>query len=315
MKPRLPKRPLAGWLILDKPLGVSSAQAVARVKYLLRPEKIGHAGTLDPLASGILPLALGEATKTIAFIQDARKTYRFTVRWGEERTTDDLEGTVVARSDARPTAAQITALLPRYHGLVMQAPPAYSAIKQEGERAYARARAGESLALPPRPVTIHRLEIIEHLGEETRFEMDCGKGTYVRSVARDLGRDLGVYGCVSALRRTRVGKFDEWRALTLEMLGEICDNPPASYLLPVGTALDDIPALALTADQAERLRHGQTIPAPHCPDGLYQAQWNGRLVALVAVAQGLAKVERGFNEPLLKGATDVDDDGAQASAD
>ncbi len=204
------KRDVHGWIILDKPIGMTSTHAVAVVKRLFSAKRAGHAGTLDPLASGGLPIALGEATKTVPFVMDGRKRYRFTVRWGEERDTDNSEGRPVAASDDRPSAEAIRALLPRFTGLIEQVPPQYSAIKIQGERAYDLAREGETVELQPRPVEIHELVLLDQPdNDHSVFEAECGKGTYVRSLARDMGRLLGCFGHVSALRRTACGPFDE----------------------------------------------------------------------------------------------------------
>ena len=212
-------RPVSGWLVFDKPVGMGSTEAVSKVKWLYQAEKAGHAGTLDPLASGMLPIALGEATKTVPYVMEGAKIYRFTVAWGEERLTDDLEGGVTKSSDERPTQAQILGLLPKYTGLIMQVPPLFSAIKIDGERAYDRAREGESFDIPPREVEIGRLELIDmpDAGHAV-FEVECGKGTYVRSMARDMGRDLGCFGHVAGLRRTEVYPFTPADLVTLETL-------------------------------------------------------------------------------------------------
>src|SRR5438552_4415688 len=213
------RRDVHGWIVLDKPVGMTSTHAVGVVKHLFQAKRAGHAGTLDPLASGCLPIALGEATKTVPFVMDGRKTYRFTVRWGEERDTDDAEGRVVETSSARPTADHIRALLPRFTGTIAQVPPRFSAIKVDGERAYDLAREGETVELAPRPVDIHRLELVETPDpDHTVLEAECGKGTYVRSLARDMGRALGCLGHVSALRRTSVGPFQEDDAVVLDRL-------------------------------------------------------------------------------------------------
>src|SRR4051794_8806064 len=205
-----PKRDVHGWIVLDKPVGMTSTHAVSVLKRLYQAKRAGHAGTLDPLASGCLPIALGEATKTVPFVMDGRKTYRFTVRWGEERDTDDAEGRVTATSDARPSAADIDALIPRFTGTIEQVPPRFSAIKIDGERAYDLARDGEVVELAPRPVEIHRLDLVEVPdADHAVLAAECGKGTYVRAIARDMGRMLGCHGHVVALRRTGVGPFDE----------------------------------------------------------------------------------------------------------
>ncbi|HUG61457.1 MAG TPA: tRNA pseudouridine(55) synthase TruB [Methylomirabilota bacterium] len=301
------KRPntVHGWVLLDKPVGVTSTQAVGIAKRLFGTSKAGHAGTLDPLASGMLPIALGEATKTVPFVQDGRKVYRFTVRWGEETTTDDTEGTVVATSGTRPSTDEIDAVLGAFEGEISQVPPAFSAIKIAGERAYDLARAGEEVVLAPRPVTIHRLVLVEALDADTAvFETECGKGAYVRALARDMGRRLGARGHVVALRRLAVGPFGEADMIPLENLEELAHNGArdgalAAALRPVETALDDIPALALTEADANRLRSGQPVllrgrdaPAFHGPA---YATTRGRLVALCEVSAGEIHPRRVFN--------------------
>jgi len=218
-KPKRVKRDVHGWVVLDKPVGMSSTYAVSVVKRLFQAKRAGHAGTLDPLASGLLPIALGEATKTVPFVMEGRKVYRFTVRWGEERDTDDAEGRITASSAERPTAEAIAALLPRFTGQITQVPPRYSAVKIAGERAYDLARDGEVVDIAPRPVEIHRLELIETPDRDhATLVAECGKGTYVRALARDLGRALKCLGHVAALRRTAVGPFGEDVASTLEAL-------------------------------------------------------------------------------------------------
>src|SRR6266446_2864805 len=257
------KRDIHGWLVLDKPVGMTSTHAVSVIKHLFAARRAGHAGTLDPLASGCLPIALGDATKTVPFVMDGRKTYHFTVRWGEERDTDDAEGRVVESSDARPTSDAITALLPGFIGAIEQVPPRFSAIKIEGERAYDIARDGEEFELKPRVVNIDRLALVETPDpDHTSFEADCGKGTYVRALARDLGRTLGCGGHVAALRRTSVGPFAEPDMISLEQIEALChraaagEGSLADALLPVATALDDIPALAVSRADAARLHRG-----------------------------------------------------------
>src|SRR4051794_14603355 len=217
------KHDVHGWVVLDKPIGMTSTHAVAVIKRLFTARRAGHAGTLDPLASGLLPIALGEATKTVPFVMDGRKTYRFAVRWGEERDTDDAEGRVVATSDARPSPEQVRALLPRFTGTIAQVPPRFSAIKIDGERAYDLARGGEVVELAERPVEIHRLELIEAPdADHAVLAAECGKGTYVRALARDMGRLLGCCGHVVALRRTMVGPFAEANMIPLERLDSLC---------------------------------------------------------------------------------------------
>ncbi|HEV2551404.1 MAG TPA: tRNA pseudouridine(55) synthase TruB [Stellaceae bacterium] len=258
-KPR--GQPVHGWIVLDKPQGMSSAQAVAAVRRSLDAAKAGHSGTLDPLATGVLPIALGEATKTVAWAMARRKTYRFTLRWGEARDSDDAEGRVIATSPIRPTTAALAAALPRFIGLVEQRPPAFSALKLAGERAYALARAGERPDLAPRPVEILELRLISLLdNEHAELEAVVGKGTYIRALARDLGTALGTFAHITALRRLAVGRFRIEDAISLEILAALGHSAGAfRHLLPVEAALDDIPALALTEAEAHRLRCGQAV--------------------------------------------------------
>jgi tRNA pseudouridine55 synthase len=288
-QPRRDKRDVHGWVVLDKPIGMTSTHAVAVLKRLFQAKRAGHAGTLDPLASGGLPIALGEATKTVPFVMDGRKRYRFTVAWGEERDTDDTEGRVVRTSEFRPTADAVRALLPRFTGLIEQIPPQYSAIKVQGERAYDLARDGETVELKPRPVEIHELTLVEHGDNgQSVFEAECGKGTYVRALARDIGRILGCFGHICALRRTLVGPFREADMIPLEQLEALCNRAAsgegslADALLPVETALDDIPALAVTRADAARLHRGHVTVA-------------GRLLALAEIGNGELIPKRVFN--------------------
>lgn len=252
--------PVHGWVNLNKPYGLGSTPAVAKLRRLLNAQKIGHAGTLDPLASGVLPIALGDATKTIQFTQDADKTYSFTISWGQQRDTDDLEGQVIATSDIRPTTEQILAALPQFIGEISQIPPLYSAIKINGERAYDLARAGEFPELKPRQIHVENLELIEARTNEADFIMTCGKGTYVRSIARDLALALGTVGYVSKLRRDRVGNFTLENAISLDNLENI-DYLSARHecLLPLQIVLDDIPALTITAEETAKIRNGQVL--------------------------------------------------------
>jgi tRNA pseudouridine55 synthase len=303
-------RKVDGWLVLDKPVGMTSTEAVARVKRLFDAEKAGHAGTLDPLASGCLPIALGEATKTVSFAMDGRKLYRFTVKWGEERTTDDEEGTVSAQSDERPSEAEIRDLLREFTGTIMQAPPRFSAVKIAGERAYdiARdtAREGEIADMEPREIVVHRLELINHDGERSVFLAECGKGTYVRALARDMGRQLGCYGHVAGLRRLSVGPFAEEAMIPLEILEELRHKAGASgafgpleALRPVETALDGIPALAMTDQDAARVKRGQAVilrgrDAPVMSGPAYAVS-GGIPVALGEVDKGAFNPRRVFN--------------------
>lgn len=253
-----------GWLVLDKPAGISSAAALGRVRRALNAAKAGHAGTLDPLATGVLVIALGEATKLISSVVDAKKAYRFTIRWGEARSTDDSEGEVTETSPRRPSEAEIRAALPAFHGSIAQTPPAYSAIKLAGKPAYARSRAGESVNMVPRTVFIDRLALVSIQDiDHAEFLVSCGKGTYIRSLARDIAVALGTVGHVGSLRRLAVGRFTEDRAISLENL-ELLGHSPAAFahVRAVETVLDDIPALAVTADDSLRLRRGQSIAMP-----------------------------------------------------
>ncbi len=250
-----------GWLVLDKPLGVSSAQAVAKARWAFRAAKAGHSGTLDPLATGVLAVAFGEATKTIPCIEDVLKGYRFTVRWGMATTTDDAEGAAVATSDVRPDRAAIEAALPPFTGDILQTPPAFSAVKVEGARAYALARAGHEVTLAARPLHVARLALLEQPdADHAVFEMVCGKGGYVRAIARDLGAALGCLGHVSALRRLWTGPFRIEHAIAFDKLDEIRHSDAIeAHLAPVSTGLDDIPALAVTARDAADLRQGRAV--------------------------------------------------------
>ena len=254
-------QPVNGWLAVDKDIGMTSTQAVGRVRRILDAQKAGHAGTLDPLATGVLPIALGEATKTVPYVMDGAKTYRFTACFGEARDTDDLEGRVLETSDMRPEDAAIRDALDRFTGVISQVPPLYSAVKIDGQRSYKRARSGVAALPPARDVEITRFELVDRPDpDHAVFVVDCGKGTYIRSLARDLGRQLGSVAYVSELRRTRCGPFDEKDAISLDTLAEsVLCAPPQECLLPVTTALDDIPALAMTETQTGYLRHGRAV--------------------------------------------------------
>tara|TARA_R110000868_G_scaffold73117_26_gene212504 strand:- start:29 stop:955 length:927 start_codon:yes stop_codon:yes gene_type:complete len=285
-----------GWVLLDKPVGLGSTQAVSKVRWLFDANKAGHAGTLDPLASGMLPIALGHATRTVPFVQDGRKTYAFTVRWGQATSTDDREGDIVATSELRPDAASINAILPRFTGVISQLPPAFSALKIDGERAYDLARAGKHVELAPRDIEVDELSLTGCPdADHATFETRCGKGTYIRALARDMARALGTEGHVSALRRTQVGPFQPSQMISLEVLQEMRHRDPAeadmaSVLHPVETALDDIPALAVTEAEAARLFNGQAIllRGRDAPIALAEAYVTTRntLVAIGSVAQG-----------------------------
>jgi tRNA pseudouridine55 synthase len=302
------KRDVNGWLVLDKPVGMTSTHAVSVAKRVFQAKRAGHAGTLDPLASGLLPIALGEATKTVPFVMDGRKIYRFTVRWGEERDTDDAEGRVAETSAERPTPDAIRTLLPRFTGLIEQVPPRFSAVKIDGERAYDLARDGEVVELAPRTIEIHSLELVETPdADHTVLAAECGKGTYVRALARDLGRLLGCFGHVAALRRTAVGPFTEDIAVSLEALqrsgqseGE-APAPPPPPLLPVEAGLAALPALRVSSADAGRLARGQAVllrgrDAP-VMEGWVSVSAQGSLIALAEIEKGELHPRRIFNLP------------------
>lgn len=294
-----------GWLILDKPAGMTSTAALNKVKYLLRARKAGHAGTLDPLATGVLPIAFGEATKTVPYVVDSQKSYHFTVRWGGETTTDDSEGEIVAESARRPSRAAVEAELDSFRGEIQQTPPRFSAVKVEGARAYDLARDGEAFELRSRMVEVDRLEIVDIPDADTCvFEADCGKGTYVRAIARDLGRALGCFGHICALERKRVGGFAVEDALTLEAVeaaSEAAEGPQAltALLAPVHAALADMVEIRLSSNDAARVRRGQPVllrgrDAPVLDESVF-ATSRGVLVAIGEVAQGEFMPSRVFN--------------------
>ena len=252
--------PVHGWLAVDKPQDITSSQVVNKLRRALNAQKAGHGGTLDPLAIGVLPIAFGEATKTVAYVMDGVKSYRFTLRFGEERATDDAEGEVIARSDMRPTIAQIERALPGFIGDIDQIPPRFSAIKVNGRRAYDLARRDEAVDLPPRKIRIHAFDFVEMPDRDHAvFDVSSGKGAYMRSLARDLARAVGSVGHIATLRRTAAGPFCEQAAVPLHILEGLSPDQAQNYLLPVETALDDIPALALTEPEARRLTSGQTV--------------------------------------------------------
>ncbi|GAA0553078.1 tRNA pseudouridine55 synthase [Rhizomicrobium palustre] len=304
--------PVHGWVIVDKPLGVTSTQAVSIVRRIFDAQKAGHAGTLDPMATGVLAVALGEATKTVPYAMDSAKTYQFTATWGESRDSDDTEGAVTGTSDKRPTREEIEALLPRFTGPISQIPPSYSAIKVDGERAYDIARDGEEVHLDARTVFVSSVRIVDMPDpNQTLFEMHCGKGTYVRAWARDMGQALGCLGHVSALRRTQVGSFRVEDATPLETLKGFMHSPAAfEHLRPLSTALDGIPALAITGQDVTRLRSGNPIlirpnmfariTESHSGDDVqgltvYCATGEGEPVALTEFAAGELRPFRVFN--------------------
>ena len=294
--------PVHGWVVLDKPYGVGSTPMVGKVRWLFTAAKAGHAGTLDPLATGILPIALGEATKTVPFMIEAEKSYLFEITWGETRATQDAEGEIIETSNIRPAAEDIEAALPEFRGLIEQVPPKFSAIKIDGKRAYDLARAGEAVEIKPRPVRIDRFDLIEANKETASFEVDCGKGTYIRSLARDLASALGACGYVSVLRRTRVGPFTLKQSITLDELSRICDRARVSEaLLSVTTALDDIPVLAVTEQDAVDLKQGREITAsPQVLKELLKSDYvraerDGVLIALCQPRDGILVPKRVFN--------------------
>lgn len=299
---------LHGWIVLDKPVGLGSTTAVSAVKRILRQAgepktKVGHGGTLDPLASGVLPIAVGEATKVCGRMLDATKAYDFTIRFGQETDTLDAEGEAVARSNVRPTIAQVEAILPVFTGEIEQVPPAYSALKIDGKAAYSRARAGEELNLQPRTVTVHQLSMSNRdaARDETAFDeitlsATVSKGTYIRSLARDIARALNTVGHVTMLRRTRAGPFSLESANSLDFLEEAAKaRRLTETVLPLTAALDDIPALPVTPDQARLLRHGQMLFGFPARPGLQLATEDERPVALVEASADGLRVVRGFN--------------------
>jgi tRNA pseudouridine55 synthase len=294
------KRDVNGWLILDKPIGMTSTHAVSVAKRLYSAKRAGHAGTLDPLASGLLPIALGEATKTVPFVMDGRKIYQFTVRWGEERDTDDAEGRVDATSAARPSADDIRALLPRFSGTIAQVPPRFSAIKIDGERAYDLARDGEVVELEARPVEIHRLSLIDIPDpDHAVLSAECGKGTYVRALARDMGRVLGCFGHVSALRRAGVGPFREQDGVSLDRLEAADAATLAGLLQPVAAGVQGLPTFSVSRADAARLARGQAVllrgrDAP-IVEGSVAIFTQGDLIALAEAAEGELRPRRIFN--------------------
>jgi tRNA pseudouridine55 synthase len=294
-----------GWIALDKPEGLGSTQALAKVKWLFNAAKAGHGGTLDPLASGLLPIALGEATKTVSWAMEGRKTYRVLIKWGEARTTDDREGEISALSDHRPSHVDIDIMLPRFEGEISQTPPKFSAIKVGGERAYDLARAGEAVDLAPRMVSIEKIELLGLPdADHAELSVTCGKGTYIRSLARDLAEALGTVGHVARLRRTVVGPFGEKDMISLEKLAELRhkapgDNAMEGVLRPIETVLDGIPALAVKDAEAQRLRQGQKVllrgaNAPIAQDAVL-VMWGRKPLGICSIEKGALTPKRLFN--------------------
>ncbi|MBQ9089630.1 MAG: tRNA pseudouridine(55) synthase TruB [Alphaproteobacteria bacterium] len=301
------KNKINGWLIIDKPYAMGSTSVVGKLKWLLKPEKIGHAGTLDPLATGVLPIAFGSATKTIPFVMDGQKTYEFEVTWGRQTTTDDVEGETQYESDLRPTRTAIESVLPQFIGQISQMPPQYSALKINGKRAYDLARSGEEVVLKPRLIQIDSLQIISHTPEKTVFQVQCGKGTYVRSIGRDLGQMLGCYGYITRLRRIKCGPFDINMSILLENLEKVGYNEVASKIISPLTALDDILVLAVGDTEKEALLYGKSITFPlqdmtcnpSCPKNFSDNQviglkWKQQLCALATYENGQLKPFRVF---------------------
>lgn len=296
MSRRKKGNPVHGWVILDKPIGMTSTQAVGKVRWLFQAQKAGHAGTLDPLATGVLPIALGEATKTVPYAVDGLKAYRFVVRWGAETDTDDAEGRVVRTSETRPTSEMIEALLPDFRGDILQTPPQFSAIKIDGNRAYDLARGGEVVPLEPRPVSIDLLALTGMPDASTAiFEAECGRGTYVRALARDMGRKLGCFGHVIELRRTEVAAFHEELSVTIEELeaahaAEDGGVALRGFLNPIELALSDLIEVSVSPPDAARLSRGQTVlmrgrDAP-IQSGEAFAVSKGTLIALCQMDKG-----------------------------
>ncbi|VEJ44811.1 tRNA pseudouridine(55) synthase TruB [Bartonella vinsonii] len=308
-------RSVSGWVIFDKPKGMRSTEAVSQIKWLFHAQKAGHAGTLDPLASGLLPVALGEATKTVPYVMQGTKTYRFQIAWGEERSTDDLEGEITKTSLKRPTQEEILALLPQYTGVILQTPPQFSAIKISGNRAYDLAREGEIVDIPPRQVEIETFKLIETLSKDcSLFEITCGKGTYVRSLARDMGRDLGCYGYIADLRRIAVAPFGEddlitWDELKAGALDKNATNENDTsskinfstldaLLIETGAALDCLSHYTLSETQAQRVMMG--IPVPLCNHEVPLDEdevcviYKGQLLAIGSLDKRLFKPKRIF---------------------
>ncbi len=296
MQKKSKKRDVSGWLILNKPYDFGSTQAVGKVRWLLSAKKAGHAGTLDPLATGILPIAIGEATKTVPFVQDGTKIYQFDLVWGIATNTDDIEGEEIATSDVRPTKQDVLAMLPQFTGEITQIPPAFSAIKINGERAYDLARAGEKVEMPPRQVQIDRFDLLTHGSEKSSFEVECAKGTYIRAMARDLAEALGTKGHIGALHRSQVGDFSDEDALELSEFEDADLDERDAMLLPVATALAHLSEISLDARQTATLRHGNPVllvgaNAPIAMDEAW-ASHKGIAIAIGYVEQGQFKPTR-----------------------
>lgn len=289
--------PIHGWLIIDKPLELSSNSVVGKARWLTKAQKVGHGGTLDPLASGILPLAFGEATKTVSFVMDGTKTYQFEITFGEARSTDDAEGEVVATSELRPTADDIRTVLPEFLGDIQQVPPKYSAIKIDGQRAYKLAREDQDIEMQARTVRIDSLKLLQCPDSNRAvFEVECGKGTYVRSLGRDIAQKLGTVGYISLLRRTKVGPFGEKDAISLDQLEDIVHSAALSEnLLAIETVLDDILALALTQEEGAKIRNGMAIKTDLADADTVRLMCDDQIIALARIADGRVLPFRVFN--------------------
>ncbi|MBL4639412.1 MAG: tRNA pseudouridine(55) synthase TruB [Kordiimonadaceae bacterium] len=289
---------LDGWMVIDKPLGISSSNVVGKVKYLTKAQKVGHGGTLDPLATGILPIGLGEATKTMPYIVDASKEYEFTVKWGSATDSDDREGAVIHSGGHVPTEKDILGVLAGFTGTIEQIPPAYSAIKVNGQRAYKLARSGETVELKSRAVEIQSLTLVSHDEENgsSSFHVGCGKGTYIRSLGRDIALKLGTWAHVIVLRRTRVGPFALEQAISLEKLEQLSHSAPAAeYILPVVTALDDILVLAITETETTDIMHGRSIQCSKAKQGTLVLMAGDTPVAIAEAEDGMIRPLRVFN--------------------
>ncbi|MGV8831444.1 MAG: tRNA pseudouridine(55) synthase TruB [Devosia sp.] len=297
--PKRVKRAISGWVVLNKPYDMTSTQAVGKVRWLFSAAKAGHAGTLDPLATGILPIALGEATKAVPQVQDGTKIYRFAISWGSATTTDDTEGAVIATSDVRPDRAALEAVLPQFTGTILQRPPIFSALKIDGERAYDLARAGEEVVLAPREIDVDAIELIEHDSVRSVLEVSCGKGTYVRSLARDIGEALGTRGHVSMLHRAAVGPFNDADALTIDQLEALDASERDALLKPISSGFGDLKEIRLDAQQASAVGHGNNIlltgaGAPVTVDECW-ASFKGEVLATGWVEFGQFRPKRVFN--------------------
>ncbi len=290
-----------GWLLIDKDVGIGSTSVINKLKHIIRPNKIGHGGTLDPLASGILPVAINQATKTVEYCMDKRKEYVFEVTWGRETTTDDLEGEFTNSSDIIPTTQQIISIIPDFIGGIMQIPPIFSAIKQDGVRLYEHARNNNhDIDIKGRVVEIYELELLKHSNVSSKFRVSCGRGTYVRSLARDMGRKIGCYGYVTELRRTKIGKYGVDDTISLEKIKDLLyTNQLAEFLLPVYALLDDIPALNTSSEcEVLSIRQGKVIELhglDSLNNGIVSIRHNNNLIAIGDNVDGIFKSRRVFN--------------------